>query len=172
MNIPSIIKILSIYYLLLLNPLSTDLLSHRLKEFVLDNRMIQHIIAVLTIFMLITLFYEKTVEKSSKFLFTMICYIFFIFTTKIELQINIMIILSLIGLYFVETIIDEKNDITDEDLVMSDIEKNKIKTYRQNIKYIFYGLLTISVILGIFFYANKKTGQYGGGFSFEKFFFY
>ena len=93
MNIPSIIKILSVYYLLLLNPLSTDLLSHRLKEFIVDNRMVQHVIAVLTIFMLINLFYEKSTEKSSKFLFTAICYIFFVFTTKIELQINVMIIL-------------------------------------------------------------------------------
>ena len=172
MNIPSIIKIISIYYLLLLNPLSTDLLSKSLKNFVEDNRMIQHIISVLTIFVLINLCYGTSIDKSNKLLFTVICYIFFIFTTKIELQINIMIILSLMGLYFFETIIDEKNDVTNSDDTLSEDEKNKIKKYRQNIKYIFYSLITVSVFLGIYFYATKKTGQYGGGFSFLRFFLY
>lgn len=172
MNIPSLVKIISIYYLLLLNPLSTELLSKSLKNFIEDNRLAQHVISVLTIFVLINLFYETSTNKSSKFLFTALCYIFFVFTTKIELQINIMIILSLVGLYFFETIIDEKNNSTDEDVNLSEDNKIKIKKYRQNIKYVFYGLISASVFLGIYFYVTKKTGQYGGGFSLFRFFLY
>ena len=172
MECPSIIKVLALYYLILLNPLSTNLISKSLKNYIEDNRMSQHLISVITLFVLINLLYGNKTDNSNIYLITAICYIFFVLTTKIEVQINMIIIFSLIVIYFYESIIENKNIQNDNDNVLSDEEKQRIKISRNKIKNISYVILASAVFLGIYFYSSKKTVQYGGGFSLTRFFFY
>ena len=136
MECPSIIKVLALYYLILLNPLSTNLISKSLKNYIEDNRMSQHLISVITLFVLINLLYGNKTDNSNIYLITAICYIFFVLTTKIEVQINMIIIFSLIVIYFYESIIENKNIQTDNDNVLSDEEKQRIKISRNNFCYI------------------------------------
>ena len=172
MDCPSLMKILALYYLILLNPLSTDLISKSLKSFIEENRMMQHLISVITLFVLINLLYGTKTDSSNIFLLTAICYIFFVFTTKIELQINMLIILSLIIIYFYESIIDNKNIQTENDNVLTIEQKQQIIKSRNKIKNISYVILALAVFLGIYFYSDKKTVQYGEGFNISRFFFY
>ena len=168
MNNQSIIKIISLYYLILLNPLSSDLLHHKIKTLVEDNRYVQHIISIMTIFVLINLIYPD--GGPNNLLFTIICYVFFIFTTKIELQINIIIIFFLIGIYFSELIIDNKNKSLESDNYISNDKKNKIILQRNYVKYGLYIIIGLITFIGLFFYSNKKTEQYGGSYSILNFF--
>lgn len=174
----SISRALLIFYVLIASHFTTDLFAKQFKKFLGDNRIAQHVIGYIT--MLIIIMNVAGIQDTKPaMLYSLIAYIWFIFTTKLDLQWNMIIVLLLLFgfLYENQLLKKEKIALTDKALNSEDIKKigekhNKYKTY-----------LVIAVMLitlvGTILYANKKWSQYdgenqtgGGQFDLVKFFLY
>jgi len=111
-------------------------------------------------------------EQFNTIVMSLLVYVWFIMTTKLDLtwNISIMIVLCIYFLFESKKISDYKIVVNDPNL---DINKKKelLDSFDQLQKYL---LITIfgMTIAGTYLYANEKQIQYGGGFSLYKFFFY
>lgn len=168
----SIIRIILILYLIMGSSLIQPLLSKQWITMVKDNRMIKHIIGLLTLVILVTLTVKDTVDLTNIILYSFGGYLLFIFSTKMDIQINIIIMIILLMAYFYERHLRSKEIIINNDNVLTDDEKYDIIKNNQDKKnYIFIGT-TIIIILGMFLYSNKKEVQYGGGYNLANFLLY
>jgi hypothetical protein len=168
----SIIKIILVLYLIMGASLTQPLLSKQWIEMVEENRIIKHIIGLLTLIVLVTLTVKDTVELNKIILYSLGGYLLFIFSTKMDIQINIIIMTIVLMAYFYERHLRSKELIIKNDNVLSEEEKNNIINTNQNKKtHIFIGVAAIT-ILGMFLYSNKKEIQYGGGYNLTNFLLY
>jgi len=174
----SISQALLIFYVLIASHFTNDLFAKQFKKFLSGNRIAQHVIGFIT--MLIIIINVAGIQDTKPaILYSLIAYVWFIFTTKLDLQWNMIIILLLLFGFLYENQLakKEKSSATDKALTSEDIKNienkhNRYKTY-----------LVISVMLitltGTILYANKKWIQYdgenqsgGGQFDLIKFFLY
>jgi hypothetical protein len=163
----SIIKVMVMFYTL--NLLTTSpLLSKQMTEFMGQNRMAQHMMGLITLVVLITLT-QQNLSYAQIFMYTMICYIWFLFMTKMDIQLNILVLLILVSLYMYDYSIKSKKIKMNGDPVLSNDEVNKIN--KKNVYSKYYALLLLMAITFIFtsMYSQKKHEQYGGGYSMTKF---
>jgi hypothetical protein len=103
---------------------------------------------------------------------SLLVYVWFIMTTKLDYtwNIGILIILTIYFLYESQKINEYQLVLVDPNL--NDNNKLEIINYYLNIqKMILVTLFGITTI-GTLFYASEKQIQYGGGFSYLRFFFY
>lgn len=158
----SLLSSLLIFYLLVSSNMTNDLMGKQMKSYLKSNRLAQHIVAITMMLVLLTLI-GKFNNIFDLLLFTLLGYTWFIFTTKLDIQWNIMVlIVLLIGfLYENNMIMKENKAINDEALTEKEI--NKIKNKHEKIKKYFvftaFGITAVGTLL----YGNKKTVQYGGG---------
>lgn len=167
-----IMKVLLVFYLLLGNSLLQPLLSKQWTEMIHDNRLIQHIIGFTTIITLLLIFSNGKISNQNVLVYALLTYLWFIFSTKLDLQWNIMIIILLIMAYLYENSQYHKQSDISTDKVLSDGEKvvltRKIDKHRM---YLTVGILIVTVV-GVLIYANEKEVQYGGGYNTLNFLFY
>lgn len=165
----SLLRGLTIFYMFIFSGYLKDLQSGQLKEFIEGNRYVQHLIGFIFIMVIFNM-YGKIDDFPSLCLYSIIGYIWFILTTKLDLQWSLaFLILALLG-FFYENSLNQKEKNIANDKVLTNNEKEKIREKHNMIKYIINGTLCIVVITGLFFYANRKTVQYGGGFDLDRFF--
>jgi hypothetical protein len=175
-NTFSIGKIILLLYVILSSTYCTDLFSESLKRSIKGNRMTQHIILLILIMVLLSMFgnqYICNITQSNEInllIMSLVIYVWFIMTTKLDFAwfLSILIILTIYFLY--ENNLSIKNNEIMENNNIDDEKKKEIIDYYTNIQK--YLLITIfgTTIVGNFFYMEKKQVQYGGGFSIEKFF--
>lgn len=102
---------------------------------------------------------------------SLLVYVWFIMTTKLDLAWNIGILI-LLTIYFLY----ESKQVSDYNMVQTDslIDKNKkqeiLDTYINTQKYVLMIIFGVTIV-GTLIYANEKKEQYGGGFSIDKFLF-
>ena len=151
-----IMKVLLVFYLLLGNSLLQPLLSKQWTEMIHDNRLIQHIIGFTTIITLLLIFSNGKISNQNVLVYALLTYLWFIFSTKLDLQWNIMIIILLIMAYLYENSQYHKQSDISTDKVLSDGEKvvltRKIDKHRM---YLTVGILIVTVV-GVLIYANEK----------------
>lgn len=159
----SLAKVLLMFYLIVGNSYTKDLYSGQMKEFIKSNRLAQHIIALITMLVLITTVGEVTDIKLS-ICYSLIAYSWFVLTTKLDIHWNIAIFALLVmGFMYDSKLVDkEVSVIDDEALNIKDIKKIKRK-HKVMRRWIMLSTLGITV-LGTLLYVNKKQVQYGGGF--------
>ena len=168
----SIIKILLVFYLIMGSSLTQPLLSKQWVTLVQDNRLIQHLLGLITMIILVTLTVKETVELDKIIFYSLIGYLWFIFSTKMDIQINIIIMIIILMGYFYERSIKSKQILIQNDKILSEEQKQiMLHTNDNTKKYIFVGLIGLT-ILGMFMYSNKKDVQYGGGYSLVNFLLY
>ena len=171
----SITKVLLLFYLLIGNSLLEPLLSKQWKTMVKENRLIQHVIAFTTMLTLVVLVSEGSVTTNylNMFVYALLAYIWFIFSTKMDIHFNIIVIVLLLCCYLYENHLKSKNIQILNDKILSDEQKNKIKEKNnKNNQYVMFGMMAI-IVGGMVMYSNKKEGQYGGGqYSLTKFLLY
>lgn len=96
-------------------------------------------------------------------IYSLIGYIWFILTTKLDVHWNVIIILLLLFGFLYESKLNEKerNIMSDSNLT----EEEKQKIINNNFQYRMYFILAalLTTIIGSLLYLNKKVGQYGGG---------
>ena len=168
----SITKVLLIFYLLIGNSALQPLLSKQWKKMVEDNRLIQHIIGLTTIITLITLTSEGEMDNLNILMYSILGYMWFIFSTKLDIHWNIIVIVLLLLSFLYENSLKIKDNIIMNDKVLTEEEKNKIKKNNYNNKiYILLGITGVT-LLGVYLYSDKKKVQYGGGYSLINFLLY
>ena len=161
LNNTSLAKILLIFYLIALN--SNTLISKQMHNYINDNRYVQHILSFMTMYVLITVVCGN-IDTRSAIAYALIGYIWFIFTTKIDIHWNIIIIILLfVGYMFENSIhIDENNIKTDK--LISNEHKQKIINENIHKKNLLVGGIIMVTIIGTLLYSNKKHAQYGGSY--------
>lgn len=172
MDTISITKVLLLFYLLISNSLLQPLLSKQWKKMVQDNRQIQHIIAFTTMITLVVLVNEGQNDYFTIIMYSIVGYLWFIFSTKMDIHFNIMIMIGLLGCYLYENHIKMKNNEIEKDKVLTIEQKYKLtEENNSKHKYLMTGMLAL-IIGGMFLYSQKKEGQYGGGYSIINFLLY
>lgn len=160
----SIIKVLLLFYLLLGNSLLQPLLSKQWKKMVEENRLIQHLIGLTTMITLVVLTTEgENVDYLSIMVYSAVAYLWFIFSTKMDIHLNVMIMILLLGSYLYESHLKAKNNEAIKDKVLTQEQKNDI-IEKNNAKhnYLMLGMMTL-IVGGMMMYSQKKEVQYGGG---------
>lgn len=167
----SIVKLLLLYYLLSYSSVTENLLSKQMKTLIEDNRLIQHLIGLLTMIVLISLLnYDLTNTKIV--IYGLITYILFILSTKLDIHWNIIILSLLFVMYLYEHNLNLKQQELSFDKILNNDEKNNIFVILNNKKHMFIGLIGLFLIIGVYLYLNKKDVQYGGGFNWINFLLY
>lgn len=159
----SLSRSLLIFYLLIANNYTSNLYSRQLKDFINNNRYIQHIIGFTTLLVIINLFAGLNNSMDS-IKYSMILYSWFIFSTKLDLQWNLMIIgLLVLGYINENSMIDKEENIEKDEYVTKDVIK-RIRKHNKKTRTIICLSIILVTIFGTYQYFNKKHQQYGGGF--------
>jgi uncharacterized membrane protein len=152
---------LLIFYLLMASNLTENLISNQMREFVRGNRMIQHLIGLMTVIVILTLI-DDSLEIRDVAIYGLAIYFGFIITTKCDIHWNIVLVLIIFLGYLYEKDKQQKKKQIIKDKNLTDIEKTKIiNEYDTNT---IYWVLIIVAIIGTIFYSDKKQMQYGGGY--------
>lgn len=173
----SIGKVLLLTYIIISSSYCSNLFSNGLKKAIETNRFVQHIILLLLIMSLMILFGNPFgIEISSSHtlnivIVTLLIYVWFILTTKLDLSWNIGIII-LLAIYFLfesKSSVDLGIQLRDIN-IQSEIKSELVQTFMQNNNIILVAIFGITM-LGTLFYTNEKQVQYGGGFNLMNFWF-
>jgi hypothetical protein len=157
----SLSKVLLVFYMLIAGNYLGGLVSKQMKNFIEGDRIVQHVIGIITMMILITSFGNVADIKLS-ILYSIIAYTWFILTTKLDIHINIIIVALLLVGYLYEDSLDAQMLKTDK--VLTDVEKMAIVETSKKHKKIITGLLFLVTVIGTFMYNDKKQVQYGGGY--------
>lgn len=170
-SVVSLSKVLLIFYVLVMSNLTPVLLSKQLRSFIDNNRMAQHIVGILSLIVIITAV-NGNIDSRTAIIYALLGYIWFVFSTKMDLHWNIIVILLLLVGYLYENDLENKEMEMKKDKVLTENEKNDIKkNHRKNVGYIVVAILGITII-GTLLYNNKKEIQYGGGYDILRYLFY
>jgi hypothetical protein len=166
----TLLRALLIFYLLIGNSYTHNLYSGQLKQYIKTNRFAQHVIALITMLVLVIYAGGVTDIYNASF-YTIIIYVWFLLTTKLDLQWNIAIIaLLIVGFLYESTLIDKELDAsTDQALQVEDIKK--IKKHNKYIKKCISLSILALTLIGSFIYICKKQTQYKDQFDINKYLF-
>jgi uncharacterized membrane protein len=167
-----VLKILLVFYILVGSSLMQPLLSKQWVALVEDNRIIQHIIGIVTLIALVTLLSEGKLDNITILMYSLMGYLWFIFSTKLDVHWNIMIMILLVVAYLYENSTKQKNKLIDSDKILTEEEKNKIKSKNSTYSNAFIVCIMLVTVFGAVMYSNKKEVQYGGGYSLINFLLY
>ena len=166
----NLFKSLTIFYLLQLSNYTKPLLGKQLKELLQENRITQHIVNYCLLLVIFITVYPKNLEKN--ILYSFFGYALFLITTKMELHMNLIVLLLLLVGFIYETNYSNKTNRIIND---SEINQNLKMTLFENIfknNKIFFGIFIIFSIIFMTLYMNKKKEQYGGSYDMLNFFIY
>ena len=158
-------KIMLRFYILVSSSTLFPLLSKQWKNTLENDRIAQHLLGILTLLSLVILISDGNFSIQRILVYTVIGYLWFILSTKMDLHFNIIMIGSLIAFFLYQnTIKNEENNLI-EDKNLTESEKLNVQKKKKN-NYVY---ITIAIILvslaGTVFYSNKKEVQYGGGYN-------
>ena len=173
----SIGKVLLLTYIIIASSYCSNLFSNGLKKAIETNRFVQHMILILLIMSLMILFGNPFgVQISSSHtinivIITLLIYVWFILTTKLDLAWNIGVIILLVIYFLFESKMSIDLGIQLKDTNVSLNTKSElVQTFVTNNNIVLVGIFGITLI-GTLFYTNEKQVQYGGGFSLTNFWF-
>lgn len=165
----SLIKALLLFYLIH-NDYVKGLYSHQLNDLMEENRLIQHLYGYL-IMLVIIVDSSKTKDLETILLYTTIGYAWFVFTTKLDIEWNIAIILLLTFGYLYENKMLNKELELEDDQALEDIDKRRIKGRHNKINKLLVWTIVLITIFGTLQYMSRKRMQYGDQFEISKYVF-
>lgn len=168
----SLMQILLLFYLIASSSALFPLLAKQYKQILESNKIAQHILGLLT-FLTFTIYISNGEFSIHRiFTYTMIGYLLFIFTTKLDLPMIIVILGILVSLYLYQDMNKHEELIIMNDKVLSFNEKQEnIIKLKKNDKYCF-GILIVLIIGGTLIYSHKKEIQYGGNYNLTNYLLY
>ncbi len=173
----SIGKILLIAYIIISSSYCSNLFSKSLKHELETNKYVQHLILILLIMSLLIVFDNPfRAELSSNhtinmIILTLLVYVWFILTTKLDLAWNIGIIILLVIYFLYESKLTNNINLKLSDTNISDDNKKKIMSEFVRINNYVLLILFGFTLMGTFFYSSEKQVQYGGSFNLMNFWF-
>ena len=159
----SLAKVLLIFYVLIATGSADSLMSKQMKSYIQSNRYIQHIIGFLTMIILVTLV-GGIVDTRSAIIYALVGYIWFVFSTKLDIHWNMVILILLFIGYMYENSMTVREKEINSDNNLTEEQKLIIINKNNNYKAIIVGSVIIITIFGALFYSHKKVEQYGGGY--------
>ena len=168
----SLNKIILAFYILISSSALFNLLSKQWKKTLENDRIAQHLLAIMTMLSLTILVSNGQFSIQRIFVYTAIAYMWFIFSTKMDIHFNIIMIGSLIAFYLYQNTVQNENAKIKEDTNLSEDEKLKIQQNKKNNYVYLTGAILLITLAGTIFYSNKKEVQYGGGYSLMNFLLY
>ncbi len=158
----SLSRVLLLFYVIMASSYTSDLMGKQLKTFLKENRIAQHLISF--IMMLVLIIVLGNVNDTKKALmYSVLAYLWFIFTTKLDIQWNIIIIGGLLVAFIYENNMIDKENQSHKDVNLDEKNKVKIKNDNNEIRtYVTIGIM-VTTLVGLYLYLTKKEGQYGGG---------
>jgi hypothetical protein len=165
-----IIKSFLLFYLINLNS-PNNLLSKQMNNFIQDNRMIDHIIKFITLYVLMILL-DVTNNHIYALMYSITIYFWFIFSTKLDIHLNLIVLAILFFSFLNNNRLNEYiNDIM-EDKILTDENKKIIINNQKNYSMEILIIILLITCTGNILYSNRKELQYGGGFDPIKYIFY
>lgn len=175
-NIHNIIKIFLLLYASTLVDFTKELTSSQLYNFIDNNRSAKHFLLFAMSFVSLST-YIKRETTSTNHLIKLLTYsggiyLTFILSTKMSLGWSLALLALLIGMFvYYGKICDEVDEIESDNTLDSNTKDklmNRINDYKTYIPILLFVLI---LILGSFFYFDKKYVQYGGDFDIDNFVF-
>ena len=158
-----LIAVMLLFYIIIANNMTKNLISHQLTTYIEESRYVQHIIGF--IIMLALIMIVGGINKiENGIAYALIGYTWFIFSTKLDVQWSIMIMLLLVFGFIYESKLEEKENNVLNDISLNDNEKEKIINNYNNHKMYVIGAIIALTVIGSTLYVNKKGVQYGGAF--------
>jgi hypothetical protein len=167
----SLSRALLIFYIIIASQFTTGLMGKQMRNFLEESRIAQHLVGFILMLVLVMMAGNVT-EVGKAVLYSIIGYVWFIFTTKLDIQWNLIIIIMLFVGFVYETNMIKKEQDIQKDHILTSSEKDKIIETNSHVKTYMVGGILLVTIIGTLLYANKKQEQYGGGFSTLNFFIY
>ncbi len=159
---------LLIFYLIYAQQFTQGLYSGQLTDFLSDNRYAQHAIGYSTM-LIIVMEVGGVHYPQAALLYSALAYLWFIMTTKMDLQWSLAMIALLVFAFIYENQMEDKEEQLEKDEAVEDEDLKRIrKAHKKHRTAIGLSLLCITII-GMLMYYNKKKGQYGGHFDMDKF---
>lgn len=178
-----LIKSLAIFYLIVFSNFVTNLFTCYQKRVITNNKPLQYFIGFCLFYFLVTIDLV-TIPPIQKLLYTIVNYLFFIITTRLNMKIMLSVLFLIFILYFIE--MNKKyylkdNNIQDHnntDKKMYDDHRNywittdypiKLRIFRvekaqfivlDKIEQITYGLILLLVVVGLISYRGELKDQF------------
>lgn len=159
----SLAKIILLFYVIISTDNTKCLLTDNCQNIMNDNRYTYHVISFIKLYIMISLLGNVHHPKYA-FIYAIITYIWFLFTTKMNGNYNLIIIMFLFGSLVFEQYIKNKEELVKNDKNLSTTKKNcmmknfiRMKTF----------MVLFLIVITLYFtcqYTNGKLVQYGGGF--------
>lgn len=154
--------LLIVYFIIAINS-TKDLFSGQLTDFIKSNRVTQHLIGFVTV--TIILRYISNLESTMNILaVSLFIYLWFILTTKLDLEWNLLIIIILLAAFYYQTTLNNYEHVVDDPSLSYKSKKNIVKKNNSTKLMFFYALLAVTGV-GTSLYAYKKYNQYGPDFN-------
>jgi hypothetical protein len=173
----SIGRILLLTYVIIASSYCSDLFSNGLKRAIQENKYAQHLILIILIITLMFCFgnpFGVQITSNQQFnivIMSLLVYVWFIMTTKLDLtwNIGILILLTIYFLFESKYVADYKIVLKDP-IISNQIKDNLINTYLSTQKYLLVAIFGVT-LAGTLIYANEKKEQYGSSFNITDFIF-
>lgn len=168
----SLLRALLLFYIIIASNFTGGLFSKQLRTFFEESRLAQHLIGFIMMLVIVMLIGGIN-DTYRAVMYSLIGYIWFILTGKLDIHWNIIIILLLLFGFFYESKLNEKEQNTLKDPNLTEEQKRVVINNNSKYKmYVVLAILSVTVI-GTLLYLNKKVDQYGGGkFDLVTFLFY
>lgn len=159
----SLSKVVLLFYLLIANNYTNNLMSHQLRDFMNENRYAQHFIGYVTMLVLISMVGGVT-DPTLAATYSLIAYLWFIFTTKLDLSWNLLIIGIMVLFLLYENRMLDKEVRSESDQALEEQDKERIKSKHNRLKALVVIAILIVTVIGTSFYMDKQIVQHGGNF--------
>lgn len=165
----SVAKVVLLFYLISANSYNKNLFGKQMQRFIEDNRLAQHVIAFITLFVLIS--FESDIFGSSPdlstldaLIYTIIGYIWFVFSTKLDVHWNIIFLILLVGAYISDRNMRVQEDEAHKDPSLTTEQVRAIIEQNNAWRTLSTALIIVITIIGTVLYSDRKSEQYGGGY--------
>jgi hypothetical protein len=158
--------ILKLYLILALT--SSELLSKQMKNLINTSKITQHVIAFIAVLILVDWKYKYDNFVNSV-IYSIIIYVLFVLSTKMDLHLNLLVLMLLGFLYYNERQSNSKIMSLEFDKILDASERDKVISILSNNRIYLIVIGIIGIIIGTGLYFRKKEVQYGGNFSLKKF---
>jgi hypothetical protein len=159
----SLAKVLLIFYVLVASRSTDSLMAKQMRSYIQENRYVQHILGFLVMIILVTLV-GGIVDTRSAIVYALVGYIWFIFSTKLDIHWNLVILILLFVGYMYENSMSVREAEIMSDNNLTEEQKNAIIANDNRYKTMIVGAVMIVTVIGTIFYSHKKIEQYGGSY--------
>ena len=165
----SLSKTLLLFYLVSASGFLGDLFSKDLKAF-FNTKPGQHILG-LVVLMAVIIEYSGVTDVYKILLYTLLGYVWFLFTTKMNIKWNLIVIALLFVGFLYEARLNKKEKDASQDQALDQDNINNIKNKNNKLKNIIILSIGVVTLIGGFSFYTEKKVQYGGDFNIDKYLF-